>query len=243
MQPKRITILDDHEELVEVLTELLETAGYEVAALTGPLTSLDEVAATRPDLIILDLIFPGDQRQMTGWEYLRLIRSHDQLRSTPVLICSADVVMLRSRGRELASDPATSTLEKPFTIEAAEEAVSVLLGATRAPTWDDETDLVLIANADSRLVDASGRALRTLGLTIDELRNCHVADIVAETREWTDAEWERYRRDGHWEGPVRMRGPNDAALPAFAVADVLVDAHTQWHISRLTITEADGSSP
>lgn len=242
MQPKRITILDDHEELVDVLTELLENAGYEVAALTGHLTSLDEVAGTRPDLIILDLVFPGDQRQMTGWEYLRLIRSHETLRATPVLICSADVVMLRSRKREIASDPATSTLEKPFTIEAAEEAVSALLGATRAPTWDDESDLVLIADADGRMVDASARALGTLGLTAEELRRCMVADIVAETREWTDTEWERYRREGHWEGPVRMRGPNGADLPAFAVAEVLVDAHTQWHISRLTIAETDAPS-
>lgn len=237
MTPTRITLIDDHAEFRQVITELLTEDGHDVSALSGDRTSIEEIAATGPDLLILDLILVGGSDQMSGWEYLKLIRAHADLRSVPVLVCSGDHVALHRRRRELGRDTKLSVLGKPFSVEEVERAIAGLLHARRLPEWDDERELVLIADASARLVDASTAALRILGMSLEELRSHSVADIVAQGVEWTQTEWQRYRELRRWEGPVVLRRPDGKEIPARASAEILEAASTEWHISRLSVAD------
>ncbi len=62
----RVTLVDDHLEFLELLTEILTEGGYEVTTLTGKGTAVDEIVATRPNLVILDINFPGGPEQTSG---------------------------------------------------------------------------------------------------------------------------------------------------------------------------------
>jgi PAS domain S-box-containing protein len=66
-------------------------------------------------------------------------------------------------------------------------------------------DPVLVADAESRYVDANAAALKLLGYTLAELQTMTVADIVAHGKEWTTCEFERFRATGSWEGRVVVR--------------------------------------
>src|SRR5690606_28743891 len=127
-----------------------------------------------------------------GWELFAMARRHRDLRHVPILVCSADVRALRTRRDEFNQDPRTRALEKPFSIEALERSVADLVIAQSLPAWDDEADLVLVADRDARLVHASMAMLSLLGTSREELRRLEVADIVAQGREWTAREWNRY---------------------------------------------------
>lgn len=230
----RVTILDDHEELVELLADILTEVGYDVEALPGD-AGIERLAATRPDVIVLDLILGGSNEELSGWDYLRLIRADNELRSVPILICSADVDQLRRRRRDIRRDGRLAVVPKPFSVEQFEATVADLIAAKRVPAWDDDVDLVLVADAHARLVDASAAMLAMLGLTPHTLRGMRVADIVAESPNWTKEEWDRYQRHGQWTGPVKLR-TSGGIVPAVANAEIVHGAESTWYVSRLTLT-------
>jgi CheY-like chemotaxis protein len=240
MAAQRIAIVDDSEEVRDLLRELLSFGGYDVVSFDGDGLTVPDLEAARPDLLILDLLLPGPGSQMNGWDYLRLVRRHRSLRHLPVLVCSADVAAIRDRQGEISRDPLLGSLEKPFSVEALDLAVEALIGPRALPAWDDETDLVLVADNEARLVHASDAALSVLGVSLAELRQRQVADIVAHGREWTEREWRRYMDTGRWTGPVHLVTSDGRSMPAQATAEIFDTPASTWHVSRLTL---DGAAP
>jgi PAS domain S-box-containing protein len=234
----RITVVDDQHDVAELLDELLTEFGHEVRRLICEEPRVDDIAATDPDLVILDLHLAGGRMEASGWDLLRLMRADARLMSTPVLLCTADRQALRERRDEFLDDPLVAELPKPFRIDDAESIVRRLLDGVTAPRWDDRVDLVVVADQHARLVDASDAVLRLLGMTLDELRGREVGDIVAQPRAWTEAEWQQYLATGHWEGSVVLRRADGTAVEAQSVAEIVRTAERVWYVSRLSVDSA-----
>lgn len=84
-QAGSIVIVDDNPSNLRVLSAMLEQAGFKVRpALSGEL-ALRSVAASRPDLILLDIRMPG----MDGYETCRQLKADEQTREIPVIFISA----------------------------------------------------------------------------------------------------------------------------------------------------------
>ncbi len=77
--------------------------------------------------------------------------------------------------------------------------------AQRSYIFDGIADAILMADTDGRYVDANPAAERLLGYSRAELLTMRVADIVASQPDWTDAEWDRFQREGVWTGEVDLR--------------------------------------
>jgi CheY-like chemotaxis protein len=234
---QRVAVIDDSADVRDLLVDALGDNGYEVVAFDGDGPVVADLADSRPDLVVLDLLLPGSEPETSGWDLLRGIREHPSLRAVPILICSGDIRALRTRARDVEADPLTHQLEKPFSIAALEAAVAKMIDARSLPSWDDERDLVLIADGRARLVDASRAALELLGLSLERVRRLGVADIVAHPRPWTEREWNSYLEQGRWQGPVLLRRQDGAEVPALAQAEIIRASAATWHISRL---EVDG---
>lgn len=59
IQPARVLVVEDEVELAAVVTSYFESEGFLVeSAIDGP-TAVEKARATKPDLIILDLMLPG----------------------------------------------------------------------------------------------------------------------------------------------------------------------------------------
>lgn len=238
MSRPRVAIIDDSAEIRDLLTEILSGDGYEVVQFDGEGEDLvSRLAEAQPDLIILDLLMRSPSSTVSGWDLFRLVRHHLELRGVPILVCSADVQALRARRTDFAADPQVRALEKPFTVDDLETAVMGLVAAHALPVWDDEADLVLVADRDSNLVHASSAAVERLGIPLAELRRLRVADIVAYGREWTDREWNRYLEERRWEGIVTLRTRDGRELAARGRADIVKGGSGIWHVSRLTLDE------
>lgn len=231
----RIAIVDDSPEVIDLLRDVLEDAGYEVVSFTGEESVVPALAAAAPDVVILDLLFRGPNSHLSGWDHMRLIRTHETLRRLPILVCSADVNGLRERGEEIERDPLLSSVTKPFSLPELEDAVLRVIGAQRVPEWDEERDLILVADGDARLVHASAAMLTLLGLDLPALKACRVEDIVAEGPKWTEREWQRYLSERTWEGPVALRTRSGAVVPASARAEIITGPSSTWHISRIQV--------
>jgi DNA-binding response OmpR family regulator len=80
---RRITIVEDNQDLAYGLRNNLEIEGYEVEVTSDGRAGLDAVLDSPPDLVILDLMLP----EMDGFRVLKTIRAKGV--EVPVLILSA----------------------------------------------------------------------------------------------------------------------------------------------------------
>ncbi len=123
--PPRISVINDNPEFLELMSAILDDdAGYAVTLLTGDSTAVDDIAASSPDLIIVDLLLGG----ASGWDIVALARAHERLADVPIIICSADVVALRDRESELEEIGRVHVLAKPFGIDEVTALVERLIG-------------------------------------------------------------------------------------------------------------------
>ncbi len=121
----RISVLNDNPDFLELMSAILdEDAGYEVQLFNGKETGIEELAASDPHLIIVDLLLGG----ASGWEIVTLSRAHQTLADVPIIVCSADVAALRDRADELESIGKVHVLTKPFGIDEIAELVERLIG-------------------------------------------------------------------------------------------------------------------
>jgi DNA-binding response OmpR family regulator len=122
----RIAVINDNPEFLDLMSAILdEDAGYDVTLFNGESTAVDEIAASDPDLIIVDLLLGG----ASGWELVTLARAHAGLADVPVIICSADVIALRDRAAELEQIGNVHVLAKPFGIDEITGLVEKVIGA------------------------------------------------------------------------------------------------------------------
>lgn len=84
---KRIYIVDDDRNIVESLSIVLKSKGYEVASQNDEENLVPNVRNFNPDLIILDVMFPEDDG--AGFGMARLLRKNSQTESIPILMLSA----------------------------------------------------------------------------------------------------------------------------------------------------------
>jgi CheY-like chemotaxis protein len=121
----RISVLNDNPDFLELMSAILdEDAGYEVQLFDGQGTGIDELAASDPNLIIVDLLLGG----ASGWEIVTLSRADGRLADVPIIVCSADVAALRDRADELESIGKVHVLAKPFGIDQITQLVERLIG-------------------------------------------------------------------------------------------------------------------
>jgi two-component system KDP operon response regulator KdpE len=123
-RPARILVIDDDANLLRLLSESLEGAGYEVLASSNGLDGIKQLYTSRPELVILDVMMP----RMDGWETLTRIR---EMSDVPVIMLTArDAEVDRLRGFELGSD---DYVTKPFSLaELNARARAILTRAAKA---------------------------------------------------------------------------------------------------------------
>ena len=78
----RVLIVDDEPSTVELLTDLLTAQGFRTIAAHDGQQGIDMALAQRPDVIVLDLIMPGQ----SGFDVVHRLRDHPWGRNVPILV-------------------------------------------------------------------------------------------------------------------------------------------------------------
>jgi CheY-like chemotaxis protein len=122
----RITVVNDNPEFLEMVHEILEDDRYDATAIDGDRPdAVERIAASRPDLLMIDLRLGADQ--MHGWEVAKQVRADERFDGLPILLCSADILALREMADRLAEDRRIRCLEKPFSIDQLTDTIEELL--------------------------------------------------------------------------------------------------------------------
>src|ERR1700694_4799496 len=86
---KRVLLIEDDRDIVELVRYNLEREGFQVAAATDGASGLAQVRKTPPDILLLDLMLP----KLSGLDICKEIRRDTSLNRLPIL-------MLTARGEE-----------------------------------------------------------------------------------------------------------------------------------------------
>lgn len=111
MTKKRIIIVEDEGDLLDLLVYNLTREGYEVTGLADGAQALPAILQKKPQLILLDLMLPG----VGGLEICRLLKAKPETARIPIIMVTAkgeesDIVV----GLEMGAD---DYVAKPFSMK------------------------------------------------------------------------------------------------------------------------------
>ena len=84
---KKVYIIDDDRDIVESLSMVLKSNGYDVSAQFDDENVVENIKKNNPDVIILDVIFP--ENSSAGFEIAREIKNDSELINIPIIMLSA----------------------------------------------------------------------------------------------------------------------------------------------------------
>ena len=123
---KKILIVDDDPDLVEAVSSILESKGYDVVAAYGGVEGLEKARTERPDLIVLDVMMPDKD----GYQVCKELKADPECRSIPILLLTAVVSKIsttrytQQMGMETEAD---DYIDKPVEPEVLVQRIEALL--------------------------------------------------------------------------------------------------------------------
>jgi CheY-like chemotaxis protein len=117
----KILVVDDEPEILLLVKLMLEKNGYEVIEARNGTECLEKLGE-RPDLVVLDVMMPGDD----GWEVCRKIKSDEKTKDIPVILLTVRTSE-KSRRKSMEYAGADAHINKPFEMAELLETVRRLL--------------------------------------------------------------------------------------------------------------------
>ncbi|HVT90177.1 MAG TPA: response regulator transcription factor [Tepidisphaeraceae bacterium] len=130
---KRVLVVDDEKDLVDLITYNLGRNGYEFMSAYNGGDALEIAQRDQPDLILLDLMLPG----LDGTEVARRLKSDSRTAQIPIIMLTAkseetDEVV----GLTIGAD---DYITKPFSIKVVLARINGVLRRAETPQINEET--------------------------------------------------------------------------------------------------------
>ena len=110
MMKKKILVVDDEKDIVELISYNLEQEGFAVIKAYDGQMAWERVKTAKPDLVVLDLMIPG----IHGLEVCKLIRRDAATETLPIIMLTAKSDQVdKILGLELGAD---DYVTKPFNV-------------------------------------------------------------------------------------------------------------------------------
>ncbi|MDQ7991332.1 MAG: response regulator transcription factor [Propionicimonas sp.] len=153
----RVLVVDDEPYIVEMVAMSLRYVGYQVETAASGEEALAVASATRPELIVLDVMLPDVQ----GFDLLRTLRRDT---GAPVLFLTArDSVEDRVHGLTLGAD---DYVTKPFSLEELVARVGAILRRTVGGA-DDPLDEASLLRYGDLVMDEDGHEVWRQGESVN----------------------------------------------------------------------------
>lgn len=121
MEKKKILIVDDAVDTVELLTKRFRSEGYDTSEAYNGEEALSKVPEYHPDLIVLDIMMP----KIDGYEVCRTLKTDDSTKYIPILMLTAKgEVDYKVKGLDIGAD---DYMAKPFDYKELAARVRSLL--------------------------------------------------------------------------------------------------------------------
>lgn len=145
MQKPKIVLIEDEEDIAALIKLQADISGYKLHTEVDGLNGLRAIEREKPDLVILDIMLPGQ----SGLDVCRKMKSNPDLKDIPVIMISAkseelDVVL----GLELGAD---DYVTKPFSPKILFSRVRAVL--RRGQEHPDQTQKMITFGSFTMEID------------------------------------------------------------------------------------------
>ncbi len=124
---KTILVVDNEPDIVETISIMLGTEGYNVLKAESGEEALHKVRLMLPDLMVLDVVLP----RMNGKEVACILKKEDLYKDIPIILITAQT---QAKDLEaLKGSPADFYLIKPFDLEELKRKIEQLLKKAARP--------------------------------------------------------------------------------------------------------------
>jgi DNA-binding response OmpR family regulator len=118
---KKILVVDDDAELVEIISFNLKQAGYSIGTASNGVDALKKARSLEPDLIVLDVMMP----ELDGFAVCEILRRDSATAALPILMLTA---LSSELGRVAGlGSGASGFLTKPFSPRLLVQRIEELL--------------------------------------------------------------------------------------------------------------------
>lgn len=132
---KRILVVDDEEDIVELICYNLEKEGFDVLPARDGERALELIRNAGPDLVILDLMLPV----IAGLELCRIVRKDPKTAHIPIIMLTAKAEDIdKIVGLEVGAD---DYITKPFNIRELIARIRAILRRVEKPQKADSDSL------------------------------------------------------------------------------------------------------
>ncbi len=126
MTAKSILVVEDQDSIRRMIEALVRARGYRVMAASSGVKAVDMASVEAPDLVLLDLMMPG---QFDGFEVCKRLRAEPATQAVPIIVITAmDDDGARRRAAEAG---ANAFYTKPFSPIALLKEIEHLSPKTR----------------------------------------------------------------------------------------------------------------
>ncbi len=137
MAEESILVIEDEEDIQELIAYNLKKEFFRVSTVGDGKKGLKQAEATKPDLLVLDLMLPG----LGGLEVCRRLKLNPETEHIPIIMVTArgdeaDIVT----GLELGAD---DYITKPFSVKVFLTRVKAVLRRSRQAPASEDKPLVL----------------------------------------------------------------------------------------------------
>lgn len=119
-KPKKILVVNDTQEILDLFRDIFEEEGYEVSLYSYAFDDLVEIKRINPDLIILDYMIGGEDY---GWQVLQKLKMDRATADLPVIVCTGAIRQVREMEGHL-KEKGVGIVLKPFDIDDLLHAVN-----------------------------------------------------------------------------------------------------------------------
>lgn len=127
MPEKKILLIDDDKDILQVLNVRLKSQGYQVAAAGDAISAISVARKEKPDLIVLDIGLPGGD----GFIVMERLKALYEFALTPIIVVSArDAAATKDRAMKAG---AVAYFQKPINSRHFLDTVQRALGQIAVP--------------------------------------------------------------------------------------------------------------
>jgi DNA-binding response OmpR family regulator len=121
---KHVFAINGSVEFLNIVRELFQEEAYNVTTTNFVPNSFDQIAALRPDALIVDVAVG----QSAGWELLERLHASAATTGIPVLVLSTNPRLLEKAQDQAARYGSHRYLDKPFDVDALLAHIRAMIG-------------------------------------------------------------------------------------------------------------------
>jgi len=133
-QKKKILVIDDNEIILKTTSMKLQSAGYAVSTALDGTEGVSLVRKEQPDLVLLDITFPGDFGGVSwdGFRIMEWLHRVDETKKIPIIIISG---VVEEKNKKSATDSgAIAFFPKPVNFDEMLKVIrATLAGESTTP--------------------------------------------------------------------------------------------------------------